>query len=124
MCVLRHLEILQNSSRSSYAVVHVVDAETLQRANIKVFLEFFSRTALIESPIVKLVNVIFSENLKKFVAFSPFHEHFLGRKIGKELIHVFRCAFCAEKFACGYVEKGKSARPVAEINGSKKVVFL
>ena len=123
--VLRLVEIGQNGSGSSDGRVEMVDAESFEVFDIKVFQHLVARRNIGKSPVIEFKNKVFSsEEIVEFPLQSTFHQDFFGRKSREKFVDIFHISFGYKIFSGGNIQQRQSHIGCAEVDGSKEVVLF
>ena len=122
--MLRHDEVLQDSSRSDDTVLEMLHTETFQVLHLEMLQQLLAGGSLGKHPVVQLE----SEELAAEVPFehqplATLEKHLFGGKVVQQLVHIVERAFRRQKFARRYVQESHTAGTLAEVYGSQKVVL-
>ena len=125
LVVLRHLQILENRSRSHNTVLEMFHPKTFQVLCLKMLQKLFTGRCFIEYPILQLeCKELASKIPLKHASSTPFEQHFFRSKIVQQLIDVIKISFSGQKFTRRNIQKSHPTSRLSEMHGSQEVVFL
>ena len=122
--MLRHNEILQNSTRSYNTVLEVFYTETFQVLHFKVLQQFFSGSCLCKYPVFQLkCEELTSEIPLEHATFTTLEKYFFRRKVIQQLIYIVKRTFRRKKFTCRYIQKSDTTCTFTQMDGCQEIVF-
>ena len=100
LCVLRLFQVDEHGTCRYGGCLQMLDPETLEVFDVKVFQEFLTSRGVVERPVVEFEDKILRpvESDKALLA-SALHKHFLGCETAEEFVNGFGSAFRKQKFA-------------------------
>ena len=123
--MLRHCQILQDSTGSNDTVLQVLYSETFQILRFKVFQQFLTGSRFCKYPVVQLeCKELVTEITFKHQAFATFKKNFLRGKVIQQLVYIIKRSFCSKEFTGRNIEKSNSTGSLSEMNGSQEVIFF
>ena len=103
----------------------MLHAVALQVLRAEVSQKFLPCRIVRIDPVVQFVGEeLAAEVALKHGAFATLEEHFLGREVGEQFLHIVGGTFGTEKFARRDVEQGQATSRLAKVDGSQEVVLL
>ena len=123
--MLRHCQILQDSTGSNDTVFQVLHSETFQILRFKVFQQFLTGSRFCKYPVVQLeCEELVTEITFKHQAFATFKKNFLRGKVIQQFVYIIKRSFCSKEFTGRNIKKGNPTGSFPEMNGSKEVIFF
>ena len=119
------VKVVQHSPCSHYSILKMLNAKALQILRLEVLQQLLAGKLLGEHPVIQLKRAEFiAESALKLLPQPSLEQHLLGREVVDQLLHIFKGTFSRQEFACGDIQKGYSARSLAEMDRTQEVVFL
>ena len=123
--MLRHCQILQNSTGSNDAILQMLHSETFQILRFKVFQQLLTGSRFCKYPVVQLEREeLITEITFKHQAFATFKKNLFRGKVIQQLVYIIKRSFCSKEFTGRNIEKGNSTGSLSEMNGSQKVILF
>ena len=123
--MLRHRQILQDSTGSNDTILQMLHAETFQVLRFKMFQQFLTGGGFRKYPVVKLEREeLTAEITLKHQAFATLKKNLLWSEVVQQLVYIIKRPFGSKKFAGRDIEKGNATGSLSEMNGSQEVVPL
>ena len=123
--MLRHCQILQNSTGSNDTVLQMLHSETFQILRFKVFQQFLTGSRFCKYPVVQLEREeLVTEITFKHQAFATLKKNLFRGKVIQQLVYIIKRSFCSKEFTGRNIEKGNSTGSLSEMNGSQKVILF
>ena len=123
--MLRHCQILQDSTGSNDTVFQVLHSETFQILRFKVFQQFLTGSRFCKYPVVQLeCKELVTEITFKHQVFATFKKNFLRGKVIQQFVYIIKRSFCSKEFTGRNIEKSNSTGSLSEMNGSQEVILF
>ena len=103
----------------------MIDAKTLQRLHVEMLVKFLAGRLFGKHPVVKLEGdeACAKASLEVTPAFAVV-QHFLGLEVTNKLLHIVTGTLPRQELASRDIEEGHTAGCLAEMHGTKEIVFL
>ena len=125
LCMLSHLQVLQDSTRSDNTVLQMLDSEAFQVLRFEMLQQLLTRTGFGKHPVIQFESKeLASEVTFKHSPLPPFKKYLLRGKIIQELINIVERSFRCQEFTGRDIEERNAASRFSKMHGSEEVIFL